>query len=43
MANIFARTWLRFGVWLIIGLLIYGFYGVRYGRAQGQQLSPLHA
>jgi basic amino acid/polyamine antiporter, APA family len=26
-------TWLRFVIWLVIGLLIYGFYGVRHGRA----------
>jgi APA family basic amino acid/polyamine antiporter len=27
-------TWLRFGGWLVIGLLIYGFYGLRHSRAQ---------
>ena len=26
-------TWLRFGVWLAIGLLLYGFYGSRHSRA----------
>jgi basic amino acid/polyamine antiporter, APA family len=25
-------TWLRFGIWLSIGLLLYGFYGSRHGR-----------
>jgi len=25
-------TWLRFGAWLVIGLLLYGFYGIRHGR-----------
>jgi APA family basic amino acid/polyamine antiporter len=25
-------TWLRFGIWLVIGLLIYAFYGVRHQR-----------
>ena len=25
-------TWLRFGIWLLIGLLLYGFYGSRHGR-----------
>ena len=28
-------TWLRFGVWLVIGLLIYAFYGVRHSRVGG--------
>jgi APA family basic amino acid/polyamine antiporter len=27
-------TWLRFGAWLVIGLLLYAFYGVRHGRAE---------
>ncbi len=26
-------TWLRLGVWLVIGLLIYAFYGVKHSRA----------
>ncbi len=34
-------TWLRFGIWLAIGLLIYGFYGVRHGGAG--QPSPSRA
>ena len=25
-------TWIRFGVWLLLGLLIYFFYGVRHSR-----------
>jgi APA family basic amino acid/polyamine antiporter len=25
-------TWLRFGIWLVIGLLLYAFYGTRHGR-----------
>jgi basic amino acid/polyamine antiporter, APA family len=27
-------TWLRFGLWLVIGLAVYGFYGMRHSRAQ---------
>jgi APA family basic amino acid/polyamine antiporter len=27
-------TWLRFGAWLVIGLLLYAFYGIRHGRAE---------
>ena len=30
-------TWLRLGIWLIIGLAIYFFYGVRHSRVGGQQ------
>jgi basic amino acid/polyamine antiporter, APA family len=26
-------TWLRFGVWLLIGLLLYAFYGTRHSRS----------
>ncbi len=29
------ETWVRFFVWLIIGLLIYFFYGVRHSRLRG--------
>ncbi len=32
MANLDVQTWLRFGVWLLVGLLIYGFYGRRHAR-----------
>jgi basic amino acid/polyamine antiporter, APA family len=26
-------TWIRFGVWLVIGLAIYAFYGIKHSRA----------
>ncbi|MPZ67025.1 MAG: hypothetical protein GEU83_16445 [Pseudonocardiaceae bacterium] len=26
------QTWLRFAVWLVAGLAIYGFYGRRHAR-----------
>jgi basic amino acid/polyamine antiporter, APA family len=32
-------TWLRFGAWLIIGLLLYGFYGSRHSRGGVQNLT----
>jgi APA family basic amino acid/polyamine antiporter len=32
-------TWLRFAAWLVIGLLIYGFYGIKHSRSQGQNPS----
>lgn len=32
MANLDVQTWLRFGVWLVVGLLIYGLYGRRHAR-----------
>jgi APA family basic amino acid/polyamine antiporter len=34
MAGLPLDTWLRFGVWLVIGLAIYAFYGVRHSRAE---------
>jgi APA family basic amino acid/polyamine antiporter len=27
-------TWLRFGAWFVVGLLIYGFYGIRHSREE---------
>jgi C-terminus of AA_permease len=29
-------TWLRFGIWLVIGLVIYAVYGVRHALAAHQ-------
>ena len=26
-------TWLRFGIWLVIGLVLYAFYGTRHARS----------
>jgi APA family basic amino acid/polyamine antiporter len=30
-------TWLRFGIWLVIGLFVYAFYGMRHSRVQKEQ------
>lgn len=32
MANLDVQTWLRFAVWLVAGLAIYGFHGRRHAR-----------
>jgi APA family basic amino acid/polyamine antiporter len=29
MTKLTAETWLRFGIWLAVGLVIYAFYGYR--------------
>ncbi len=31
------ETWVRFVVWLIIGLVLYGFYGFRHSRLHGEE------
>ncbi len=36
MAGLPLDTWIRFGVWLVAGLLLYAFYGVRHGRGAAQ-------
>jgi APA family basic amino acid/polyamine antiporter len=34
MLTLTAPTWIRLGVWLIVGLLIYFFYGSKHSRVQ---------
>jgi basic amino acid/polyamine antiporter, APA family len=36
-------TWLRFGAWLLIGLLLYAFYGMRRSRVAASDASPSRA
>jgi basic amino acid/polyamine antiporter, APA family len=33
------ETWLRFGAWLLIGLAVYAFYGIRHSKVQAQSKS----
>ena len=33
-------TWVRLGVWLVIGLCIYALYGARHATAGAQRPSP---
>jgi APA family basic amino acid/polyamine antiporter len=33
MAGLPSVTWIRFVSWLVIGILLYGFYGMRHSRA----------
>ncbi len=34
MLNLPAATWIRFGIWMILGLVVYFFYGARHSRLQ---------
>ena len=36
-------TWLRLGVWLVLGLVVYMLYGVRHSHARVQSRRPSHA
>jgi APA family basic amino acid/polyamine antiporter len=42
MKNLPLATWIRFGVWLVIGLVLYFSYGYRHSRfgALGRGASP---
>jgi basic amino acid/polyamine antiporter, APA family len=37
MSGLPLDTWLRFGVWLVLGLVLYGLYGIRHGRSAALQ------
>jgi basic amino acid/polyamine antiporter, APA family len=41
MAGLPLDTWIRFGGWLVFGILLYGFYGMRHSRIGGQDLAAL--
>jgi APA family basic amino acid/polyamine antiporter len=34
MTNLAMETWLRFLVWLVVGLVIYGFYGRKHSKLE---------
>jgi basic amino acid/polyamine antiporter, APA family len=40
MVNLPAATWIRFGVWLAIGLVLYFLYGARHSRLRGDGPRP---
>jgi basic amino acid/polyamine antiporter, APA family len=40
MAGLPLDTWLRFAVWLLIGIGVYAFYGVRHSRIQVATVQP---
>ena len=40
MTKLEAATWVRFGLWLLIGLAIYGLYGRSHSRLQRGDLEP---
>jgi APA family basic amino acid/polyamine antiporter len=40
MKNLPLATWIRFGAWLAIGLLIYAFYGYRHSRFGARSAAP---
>lgn len=37
MLNLSEMTWIRFAIWIGVGLLIYGVYGYRHSRLQGEK------
>jgi len=39
MAGLPLDTWIRFAGWLIVAILLYGFYGMRHSRVGGQDLA----
>ena len=43
MAGLPLDTWIRLGIWLVIGLAIYLFYGMRHSHVQMHRASPSHA
>ncbi|WP_329062360.1 amino acid permease [Streptomyces sp. NBC_01429] len=40
MLNLPAETWLRFGIWMVIGFVVYFLYGRRHSRLDRSSASP---
>ena len=40
MLNLPAETWLRFGVWMALGFLVYFVYGRSHSRLGQEQKAP---
>jgi len=41
MTKLSGETWWRFGIWLVVGLVIYAIYGFRHSRLRrGDVIDP---
>jgi basic amino acid/polyamine antiporter, APA family len=40
MLNLQSATWVRFGIWLVVGLVVYFLYSVRHSRLAGGRPAP---
>ena len=43
MLNLSVETWLRFLVWLVVGLVVYAVYGRRHSRVGRGERTPARA
>jgi APA family basic amino acid/polyamine antiporter len=42
MTNLTVATWIRFGVWMVLGLVVYFGYGQRNARLADRTLESSH-